>query len=132
MTVTRPQPRARTKKHPITSADAESLTMQRTEFLVEALGGITRLAELLDVSKSQPSRWRSGKEQPSPAKARELIDLDHVLARATLIWESEVAIDWLFGSNSYLDGARPIDVLRVRGSSEVLDALDAAAAGAFG
>lgn len=114
------------------SAPPGSLTMRRTEFLVETLGGITPVAELLDVSKSQPSRWRSGQEQPSPAKARELIDLDHVLARAVLLWEPEVAIDWLLGSNSYLDGARPIDILRLRGSSEVLEALDAAAAGAFG
>lgn len=90
------------------------------------------MADLLAVSKSQPSRWRSGQEQPSPAKARELIDLDHVLARATLIWEPEVAIDWLIGSNAHLDGARPIDILRVRGSAEVLGALDAAAAGAYG
>ncbi len=115
-----------------TSRGSRSVTMQRTDFVVEMLGGVTQVAELLEVSKSQPSRWRSGRERPSPAKARELIDLDHVLARAVLIWEPQVAIDWLVGANSYLDGARPIDVLRVRGSSEVLDALDAAAAGAFG
>ena len=78
------------------------------------------------------TRWRSGDELPSPAKARELIDLDHIMARARMLWEPEVVQDWLQGPNAYLDGARPIDVLRVRGSAEVLQALDAAAAsGAF-
>lgn len=110
---------------------AATLTAQRTEFVIEALGGVTAAAQLLGVSKSQPSRWRTGVEQPSPAKARELIDLDHVLARALLLWPPDVAVDWLTGSNSYLDGARPIDVLRVRGSADVLEALDAAASGAF-
>jgi uncharacterized protein (DUF2384 family) len=110
---------------------ATTLTAQRTEFVIEALGGVTAAAQLLGVSKSQPSRWRTGVEQPSPAKARELIDLDHVLARVLLVWTPDVAVDWLTGSNSYLDGARPIDVLRVRGSAEVLEALDAAASGAF-
>ncbi|PKQ24902.1 MAG: hypothetical protein CVT65_00850 [Actinobacteria bacterium HGW-Actinobacteria-5] len=108
-----------------------ALTAERTGFVIEALGSVTAVAELLEVSKSQPSRWRTGAEQPSPAKARELIDLDHVLARALLLWTPAVAIDWLAGSNAYLDGARPIDVLRIRGAAEVLDALDAAAAGAY-
>lgn len=135
MTVTRhqPQPKARRKRRtPARLTGVASQTMQRTEFLVETLGSVTAVAELLNVNKSQTSRWKSGADQPSPGKARELLDLDHVLARAVLLWEPEVAIDWLLGSNSYLDGARPIDVLRLRGSSEVLQALDAAAAGAFG
>lgn len=109
-----------------------SLAAKRTALAVEALGSATKLAVLLDVNRSQPSRWLSGAEQPSPAKARELIDLDHVLARAVLVWEPDVARDWLTSSNGYLDGARPIDVLRTRGSREVLEALDAAMQGAFG
>lgn len=113
-------------------AAAQSLMRNRTDFVVQILGSNTQVAELLDVNRSQPSRWRSGAEQPSPKKARELIDLDHVLARAMLIWAPEVAIDWLVGSNSYLDGARPLDVLRTRGTAEVLEALEAAASGAFG
>jgi uncharacterized protein (DUF2384 family) len=103
----------------------------RTEYLVSQFGGVTALADLLSVAKSQPSRWQRGEELPSPAKARELIDLDHITARARMLWEPEVVQDWLQGPNSYLDGARPIDVLRVRGSTEVLQALDAAASGAF-
>jgi DNA-binding transcriptional regulator YdaS (Cro superfamily) len=105
---------------------------ERTGFLVERLGGGTKVANLLGVSKSQPTRWRNGQEQPSPAKAREIVDLDHVVARASLLWEPEVVQAWLEGSNAYLQGARPIDVLQVRGVSEVLAALEAETQLAFG
>ncbi|MEJ7648137.1 MAG: antitoxin Xre/MbcA/ParS toxin-binding domain-containing protein [Nakamurella sp.] len=103
----------------------------RTEALANALGGFTRVAELLGVSRSQPTRWKQGSEQPSPESARLLIDLDHVMARAQLVFTPQVARDWLVGANSYLDGARPIDVLQLRGSSEVVDALDAVMQGSY-
>ena len=48
-----------------------------------------------------------------------------------MLWQPRVAIDWLTSANAYLDGARPVDVLKVRGSAEVIDSLDAAAAGVF-
>lgn len=105
---------------------------QRTELLIESFGSTTALARVLGVSVSQPSRWRSGTESPGLETGRLVIDLDHVMARATMLWTRETAIEWLEGSNSYLEGARPIDVLKTRGSSEVIDALDAAQSGAFG
>ncbi len=104
---------------------------ERTEFLISAIGSGTALAEVLGVARSQPTRWRHGQESPSPETARELIDLDHVMARALMLFPQPVAVDWLTSANSYLDNARPIDVLRTRGSAEVIDALDATMAGAF-
>lgn len=104
---------------------------ERTAFLADALGS-SRLAGLLGVSKSQPTRWRKGEETPSPRTARELVDLDHIYARACLLWEPEVAKDWLESPNSHLDGATPLDVLRTRGAAEVLMALDAAEQGGMG
>ena len=98
----------------------------RTEFLIESLGSGAELARLLGVNRSQPAQWRSGKESPAPATAQRLLDLDHVVAKALLIWPPRAAIDWLEGSNSYLDGARPIDVLRLRGSADVVRALEVA------
>lgn len=107
------------------------LAMGRTEFLIATLGSGSALADVLGVSRIQPTRWRTGKESPSPEVARELVDLDHVMARASMLFTQPVALDWLNSSNSYLDGARPIDVLKTRGSAEVIAALDAAMAGAF-
>lgn len=106
------------------------LAKERTEFLIELVGG-AELARMLGVSRSQPTRWRSGAEQPGPDAARGLVDLDHVMTRALMLWPARVTSDWLTSANAYLDGARPIDVLRVRGSAEVIDALDAANAGVY-
>lgn len=103
----------------------------RANFLIQAVGGQTRLAELLEVSRSQPGRWSKGEEMPSPARERALLDLDHVLARATVWLGADTALTWLNGRNAFLEGARPIDVLRTRGSSEVIDAMDAEISGAF-
>lgn len=83
------------------------------------------------MSRSQPGRWSTGTEQPSPQRARELIDLDHVVARLVAWLGTTMTLEWLTGSNAFLDGARPIDVLRIRGSAEVIDAIDAEMSGAF-
>ena len=108
-----------------------TVPQQRATFLIQALGSQSRLAELLEVSRSQPGKWSKGEESPSPAHARELIDLDHVVARVVSWLGPDTTMSWLNGSNAFLDGARPIDVLRERGSSEVVDALDAEMSGAF-
>lgn len=107
------------------------MAAERAEFLIESVGGVRRLAGMLGVSASQPSRWRRGEERPSLVTSRRLLDLDHVLARALLLWEEPVAMDWLESPNGHLNGARPIDVLMTRGAGEVTDALDATQSGAF-
>lgn len=103
----------------------------RTEYLIETLGSGQAVADLLGVSRSQPSKWRTGQEKPGPDAAKRLIDLDHVLARALMLWPPDIAVDWLSGTNAFLEGARPIDVLRTRGSRDVIEALDATLAGSF-
>lgn len=107
------------------------LAAERTEFLARTLGGITAVARLLDVSASQPSRWRQGKEQPSQVVAQRLLDLDHVVARLALLWDESLIEPWLVSPNAHLSGATPIDVLRAAGARDVLDAIDAELQGAF-
>jgi hypothetical protein len=102
----------------------------RAGLVVEALGN-KRTAEMLGVSESQPSRWRRSEEVPSPRIAPVLVDLDHIIARLQLIWDRQVIGDWLEGSNAFLDGARPIDVLQANGSVQVLEAIEAEASGAY-
>jgi hypothetical protein len=104
--------------------------VQRADFLVRILGN-KRVAELLSVSASQPSQWRRAKEVPGPEVAPVLLDLDHVVGRLLLIWDASVIVDWLTGPNAFLDGARPIDVLATRGSTEVIEAIEAEAQGAY-
>jgi hypothetical protein len=102
----------------------------RASQVVRVLGN-RRAAALLGVAESQPSRWRKALEVPSSQVAPMLVDLDHIIARLQLIWDEEVIGDWLEGTNAFLDGARPIDVLRVNGSVPVLEAIEAEAAGAY-
>lgn len=45
--------------------------------------------------------------------------------RAALLMGTQVAADWFTGSNDYLDGARPIDILRTSGPARIDVALDA-------
>lgn len=99
-------------------------TAVRTAFLIDALGSGAEVARLLGVNRSQPSQWRSGKESPSPRTAQQLLDLDYVMAKALQIWPAETALEWFHGSNDYLDGARPIDVLKRRGTTEIIKVLD--------
>jgi hypothetical protein len=104
---------------------------RRVMFVIDNLGGVSEVARLLGVSKSQPGRWRDGKETPSPEAARRLVDLEHVLTRALMLWAPDAARVWMRSPNAYLEGATPEDVLATRGSSEVIEALDAAMSGAY-
>lgn len=56
---------------------------------------------------------------------------ERVMSRARLVWESPVAEVWMHSQNAHLDGARPMDVLALRGPDEVLEALDATIAGSY-
>ncbi|MBG0738661.1 DUF2384 domain-containing protein [Paeniglutamicibacter antarcticus] len=114
-----------------TEAQTVGAIAERTNIVAGSLGGSAELARLMDVSSSQPPRWISGEETPDPENQRILIDLDYVLARANLLWPPKVALEWLNGPNSYLDGGRPIDVVKMRGPSQVIEALDAEMSGSF-
>jgi hypothetical protein len=103
---------------------------RRADFVVDILGN-KLVADLLNVAQSQPSRWRRAQEVPGPQVAPVLVDLDHVVGRLLLLWDRAVIGDWLTGANAFLDGARPIDVLATRGSSEVIAAIEAETAGAY-
>lgn len=97
--------------------------------LVAAIGN-NRVAYLLSVSPSQPSRWRAGTEGMSLESARRVADLEYVLSRLAQIYPESVAETWLTSQNAYL-GARPVDVLRIRGVAPVVSAIDAEAEGAL-
>jgi uncharacterized protein (DUF2384 family) len=103
---------------------------RRVRWLIGALGN-NRVAELLGVSRSQPSRWKSGDERVAPRNRRAVLDLEYVMARLYELWTPEVAAIWLESSNAHLGGARPVDVLRLRGAAEVVGAIDAEDEGAY-
>ena len=116
---------------PARTLETTWLARERSAFVVDQLGGARSAGRLLGVAASQPSRWASGQAVPSGRHARVIADLDHVFAVAHQVWAPGVARDWMTSANAHLDGARPIDVVRQRGSGEVVDALRAEAAGAY-
>lgn len=97
---------------------------------VVAVLGSNAVADVLGVSRSQPSRWRSGAERISPTNRARLTDLDHVLNRLLQVLWPEEATAWLTTDNPHL-GGRPIDVLALEGAAPVLKAIDALAQGAY-
>ncbi|MEO8324012.1 MAG: hypothetical protein ABI571_07745 [Actinomycetota bacterium] len=102
---------------------------ERLDRLVEGFGN-NRVAALLEVSQSQPSRWRRGEEKLSPDSKRRVLDIDYVISRLLQVYPREQAEIWLTSSNAHL-GGRPIDVLHLKGVTPVIEAIDAEAEGAF-
>lgn len=104
-------------------------TAGRVEALAETLGS-NRLARILGVSESQPSRWRAGREAPSQRHHRAIADLDHIMERLHLVFAPATAMVWLESFN-YTVGARPIDALAYGRYEDVLTAIDVADQGGF-
>ena len=93
--------------------------------------GVSGLAALLGVSKSQPSRWRSGKEQPSVESSRRIIDLDYVTSRLAEELTAYQAQEWFAGSDPFLNGANPAEVVRNQGARALEPAISAIEVGAL-
>lgn len=105
-------------------------TVRRLGLVVDFLGN-NRVAELLQVSKSQPSRWRRHQEGVSLESSELVVDLDYVLQRFRQVYDDkDVFWIWLNSQNPYL-GARPIDAIMLRGPQAAMPAIDALAEGAF-
>lgn len=109
--------------------EAVSAVAERVDRLVRTLGN-NRVADLLGVSPSQPSRWRRGQEGIAPHNQRRVVDLDYVLARLLQLYPRAQAEIWLRSYNQHL-GARPVDVLHLRGPALVIQALEAEEQGAY-
>jgi hypothetical protein len=111
----------------VVQSDEELLS--RLERLIGILGS-NRVAWLLGVSKSQPSRWRAGKEGISPPNRVRLWELDHFISRLLDLMHPAAAEIWLDGFNGFLN-TRPIDAFRLTGLAGVQLALDGEEEGAY-
>ena len=109
-----------------TLADVQPLLSR----IIDALG-TNAAARLLDADRGQVSRWSSSKEAIGPEMGRRIVDLHDVLTRILRVYDPDVAALWLTGSEPLLGGARPIDVLALRGAAPVIRAIDGIEQGAF-
>ncbi len=99
--------------------------------LIDALGSKSKVAEFLDVSRSQPGKWLSGEETPNPRARRLIYDLDYVWTRLTDARTAKVARIWLMSPNGFLGGALPMVWLRTRGPEAVVGAINGEDAGSY-
>jgi transcriptional regulator with XRE-family HTH domain len=89
------------------------------------------IAELLDISPSQVTRWRNG-QIPDLENADRLAGLALVV-EMLLRWLEPVSIEgWLHGINLHLANRTPAYLLRRGKATEVINAIEAEKAGAFG
>lgn len=98
--------------------------------VVHALG-TNAAGRLLGADRAQVSRWGAGTEPISHEMGRRIVDLHDILTRILRVYGSEAAAMWLVGSEPFLGGARPIDVLVTEGAVPVIRAIDGIAAGAY-
>ena len=78
------------------SGDATGPDVQwRARSAAEALGSRARLADVLGVSDSQPTRWIRGEDSSNAENARVIVDLEYVVARARLLWSDDETVNLL-------------------------------------
>jgi uncharacterized protein (DUF2384 family) len=102
----------------------------KVEALASDFRSQRRLADALGVSPAQVSRWRRGQGiDEDNAERLDLLEL--VMSFLVRMYEPSTAEKWLFGVNPHLRNRRPIDVIRMGGTEELLSALRQERAGSY-
>ncbi|MHB1193456.1 MAG: helix-turn-helix domain-containing protein [Longimicrobiales bacterium] len=95
-----------------------------------ALGSDRAVAEILGVSPSQVSRWRTG-QLPDLENADRLAGLALVVEMLARWVAPEVREGWIHGPNAHLAGQSPAYLIRVGRVADVIGALEAEKAGVY-
>lgn len=83
-----------------------------------------KLADLLGVNRSQVTRWLRGAGiDPLNAEKVELLEL--VWSNLLRLYERDAALSWLFGINPVLGDRRPVDLIRLGRTEELMRAIRA-------
>ena len=102
----------------------------KVEALTRDFRSQRRLADALGVSPAQISRWKQGRGiDPDNAERLDLLEL--VMSSLLRLYEPSTAEKWLFGVNAHLRDRRPIDVIRMGETMELLAALQQERAGSY-
>lgn len=105
-------------------------TAEKVVALSRDFGSQRRLAEVLDVSPAQITRWRRG-QGIDEVNAGRVDLLEMMMASLLRLYAAEAAERWLLGANPSLGGRRPLDLIRRGHAREVLDAIAGERAGSF-
>jgi len=89
-----------------------------------------QLADMLGVSRSQITRWLRGAGM-DPLNAEKVDLLELVWSNLLRLYEREAALAWIFGLNPLLGDRRPIDLIRLGRTEELMRAIRAERADTF-
>jgi hypothetical protein len=106
------------------------MTIGKVEALRDDLQSAAQLADLLGVNRSQVTRWLQG-AGIDVLNAEKVDLLEMVWANLLRIYEREAALAWLSGVNPLLGDRRPIDLIRLGRTEELMRAIRAERADAF-
>jgi transcriptional regulator with XRE-family HTH domain len=102
----------------------------KAEALSADFGSQRRLADALGVSPAQVSRWTRGQGiDPDNAERLDLLEL--AMSSLLRLYEPETAERWLLGANPHLRNRRPIDLIRLGRTQEIVAALRQERAGSY-
>jgi transcriptional regulator with XRE-family HTH domain len=105
-------------------------TALKVEALSRDFHSQRRLADALGVSPAQISRWKRGRGiDPDNAERLDLLEL--AMSSLLRLYEPPTAEKWLFGLNAHLRDRRPIDVIRMGQTLDLLSALQQERAGSY-
>ena len=105
-------------------------TVHKIEALRQDFRSSARLAELLGVNRSQVTRWLKG-AGIDPLNAEKIDLLELVWGNLLRLYEREAALSWLFGVNPLLGNRRPIDLIRMGRTEDLMRAIRAERSDAF-
>jgi len=97
---------------------------KKIEALKADFRSAAQLADLLGVSRSQITRWLRGAGM-DPLNAEKVDLLELVWANLLRLYEREAALAWIFGLNPLLGDRRPIDLIRLGRTEELMRAIRA-------
>jgi uncharacterized protein (DUF2384 family) len=105
-------------------------TAEKVHALSLDFGSQRRLAQLLDVSPAQVTRWQRG-QGIDDVNAERVDLLELVMSNLLRLYEPRAATSWLTGLNPHLGDRRPIDLIRAGRTEELLTAIASERAGSF-
>jgi transcriptional regulator with XRE-family HTH domain len=105
-------------------------TAKKIEALRADFRSAAQLADMLGVSRSQVTRWLRG-AGIDPLNAEKVDLLELVWSNLLRLYDRAAALAWLFGMNPQLGDRRPIDLIRLGRTEELMRAVRAERADTF-
>jgi transcriptional regulator with XRE-family HTH domain len=105
-------------------------TAKKIEALRADFRSAAQLADMLGVSRSQVTRWLRG-AGIDPLNAEKVDLLELVWSNLLRLYDRTAALAWLFGMNPQLGDRRPIDLIRLGRTEELMRAVRAERADTF-